>query len=234
MSHEFPMKPATVPPAGAAVILVLALLLGASSAGPTRPDPPEPEVQPAWSRSPDAPVVGPTATNLQAAFANEMNARERYAEWARIADAEGRDEAARLFRACALAESVHARRHVQAIAYTGQPARAVLEKVWSGSTERNLESAIAIETYECETWYPAMLARARADRQPMAVRSMTYALATERGHVILLKAALARLGSPPLVVRYHVCPGCGRTTDRTPHAKCPCCFTPSARFLQPA
>jgi rubrerythrin len=68
----------------------------------------------------------------------------------------------------------------------------------------------------------------------MAVRSLTLAVQTERGHLQLLEAALANLGGKPVAATYFVCPYCGRTVETLEYAKCPGCFTSSARFLRPA
>lgn len=225
-------------PAVVAFIVALALVLAlAPAVGGAKHEvspPAAAEDAPQWTMSPDQPLLHDTATNLQQAFTNEMNACERYRAFARIADSENHPDVARLFRACAVAESIHARRDVQAIAMTGQPARAVLDRIASGTTEQNLALAIAGEGYEVQTWYPALIERARQDRQSMAVRSLTLALQTERGHLRLLEAAQANLGAKPLVATYLVCPYCGRTVETIEYPKCPGCFTSAGRFLKPA
>ncbi len=194
------------------------------------PAPPAP-VAPAV---PETPEIQGTPANLQEAFANETNAAQRYTAFARQAVADSQPGVARLFRACALAESVHARRFVQAIAYNRQPARALLERLTIGTTGANLETAIALERREVETWYPALLARARADGQSMAVRALTLALGAERTHLALLEDARARLDQHPPFATLHVCPYCGRVTTSHEYTKCPACFTDTARFLRPA
>ena len=234
------MKPArrerTAPrrPPGLAILVALALLaaLADSAAAPRRTLPTEPPL-PEWTQVPDAPDVRDTPTNLQAAFTNEMNAYARYSGYERQAAAEGLPAIARLFRACAVAESIHARRDVQAIALTGQPARALLERLVVGTTAQNLETAIGCERYEAEQWYPALRARALADHLPMAVRSLTLALGTERGHLALLERARASLAGAPLAGAYVVCPYCGRTSVAPPETCCPGCYTAAGRFLRP-
>ena len=178
------------------------------------------------------PEVGDTRTNLRAAFTNEMNAKTRYEAWARQADREGYPYVAQLFRACARAEQIHADRHVHAIAWVGGEARAVLEHLVTGTTQENLRRAVEFETYEATQLYPAMVERARADRQPEAVRSMNFALATEREHARLFATALETLGQrlPPRAI--YVCPFCGKTTEALGFAKCPSCFTPARRFIR--
>lgn len=210
--------------------LALALLAAGATGGPRPGAPPDT----AAVRDHDPRVVLATAENLQAAFTHELHARERYVAWAARADAEGYGAVARLMRACARAESIHARRMVQAIAHTGQNARAVLDHVPVGTTAENLRAALEFETYEAGTWYPALIERARAEGHAMAVRSLTLALATERGHARLLARALERLEERPLAGVYHVCPFCGRTVEELGFRKCPGCFTPASRFLRPA
>jgi len=180
------------------------------------------------------PEIRDTPANLQAAFTNEMNAHERYDAFAHRAQADTQPGVARLFRACAQAESVHAKRYVQAIAYTGRPARAMLERLTIGTTEQNLRAAISLEQYEVDTWYPALLERARADGQSMAVRAITLALGAERGHLALLQDALAKLPGRPAYAALHVCPFCGRVVDTLETDRCPGCYTPASRFLRPA
>ncbi len=222
-------------PAATAAILALAVLLPAAvAAGGHAKAPKAATPEPTWTQTRDAPEIKDTAANLQAAFANEMNARESYLAYAKQAEAEGYPAVARVFRACAKAESIHARRTVQAIAMTGQPARAMLDRVNLGMTVDNLRNAISGETYERDVLYPALIARAKTDHQPMAVRSLTLALGTERQHVRLMENALEHLDERPVAATIWVCPYCGRTTDTLEYRKCPGCFTSTSRFLRPA
>jgi rubrerythrin len=181
---------------------------------------------------PAAPIVGDTPTNLQAAFTGEMNAKQRYVAFAQRADREGYPGVARLFRACAQAEQVHANEHVHAIAWTGREARAVLERLGVGTTAENLRSAVESETYEVTQFYPALLERARSDHQPMPVRSLTFALSAEREHVGLLTAALASLDRRPPARPIYVCPLCGKTVESLEFRKCPNCFTGAKKFIK--
>ena len=168
--------------------------------------------------------------NLDAVFTNELNMRERYLACARQADAEGFAAVARLFRACARSEQIHADRHVQAIAWMGGEAKAMLGQLGIAGTADNLRTAIELERYESTELYPALIARARTDRQAMAVRSMTFALAAEREHLALLTEALTRLEQRPAAPAFHVCSYCGKTVTVLDSRKCPHCFTPASRF----
>lgn len=181
---------------------------------------------------PGLPALKDTPRNLQGAFDNEINAKERYIAFMREAQAEGRPAAARLFRACAVAESIHAHRFMEGIATTGGTARAVLERCEVRSTDENLLTALRAETWEAERYYPALLERARVEHWPMATRALTCALATEREHVRLLTAALAapegQVAGGPL----YVCSYCGRTVERRDPQQCPQCFTSSKRYIE--
>jgi rubrerythrin len=214
----------------AAIMLVAVLACGAlgAPAGRSKPAP-----EPAQA-TPAPPDVRDTPANLQLAFAAEVNARERYAAAAKQADREGYPAVAQVFRACARAEQVHADRHVQAIASVGGSARAVLDRPSTGTTAENLKAAIDREIYEATQFYPPLLERARAEGQPMAVRSMTFALSAEREHVRLLTAALETLGSPAPARTAYVCPFCGKTTETLDFRKCPNCFTAAGKFFRVA
>jgi rubrerythrin len=196
---------------------------------------------PAGGRSPETAPVAPapappriadTRTNLQAAFDQEMNAKQRYLAEAKRALREGHPGVARLFRACARAEEAHAERHVAAIsAAGGLEARTTVKRFEVGSTAENLAAAIERERYEVEEFYPPFIERARADGFTMAVRSLTFALAAEREHLALLRAAQESLGRADAVPRFHVCPTCGKTVEKLEFVKCPNCFSPARKFV---
>ena len=199
----------------------------AASRGKTAAAPPPAPAGPA------PPPIGDTGANLQVVFETEVNARQHYLLAARIAEVENYPAVARLFRACAAAEQVHADRAVQAIAWTsGAEAHAALGRPIGGTTRELLEMAIADEQYRVEQFYPPLIARARAEHRAMAVRSLVFALATERQHQRLLSAALAGFGhdaaSPPLFV----CSYCGRTVEALDFTRCPSCFTPARKFIR--
>lgn len=176
------------------------------------------------------PPAQDTRTNLQEAFADEVNIHARYEEAARVADREGYPAVARLFRACARSEQAHADQHVHAIAYTGAEAKAFLEKTLIGTTAENLRVAVDLEQYEARDLYPGMIARARAEGMTSAVRSMTYALAAEREHARLLASALETLEQRPVPREWRVCRQCGNTVAALEFRICPVCFGPARGF----
>jgi rubrerythrin len=211
---------------GAALAMALAMIPLPASSGVPEPTPSEPAAP-----APAAPEVRDSRTNLQSAFTNEVNAKERYLAAAQTADREGYPWVARLFRACARSEEAQADRHVQAIAWSGGEAKAVLERVELPTTAENLRAFIEHETYEVAQFYPALLARARSEHQAKAVRSMNLALSADREHLRLLESALGTLDQRIPARAVHVCPFCGKTVETLDFDKCRSCFTPASKFV---
>ena len=85
-----------------------------------------------------------TIENLKTAFAGESQANRKYLAFAHKADQENKPYAARIFRAAAEAETIHAHAHLRAMGGTG-------------NTEDNLKVAIGGETHEFTDMYPPML-----------------------------------------------------------------------------
>ena len=56
-----------------------------------------------------------TEQNLMEAFAGESQANRKYLAFAKKADQEGYAQAARMFRAAAAAETIHAHNHLRAL-----------------------------------------------------------------------------------------------------------------------
>ena len=214
-----------------AVLFVLATIVAtALGATPKELAPPVP-APPVLAPPPTpAAVVRDTRSNLQDAFQNEVNAKARYETAARIAAQENYPAVARLFRALAQSEQIHADQDVHAIAWLGNEAKAYMEKSALGSTADNLRAAIDRETYEANQLYPALLERARSEHQPAAVRSLTFALASEREHAQRLTQALAQLDARPAPQPIYVCGLCGMPVDSIESGSCPNCFTSSHRF----
>jgi Fe-S-cluster-containing hydrogenase component 2 len=82
-----------------------------------------------------------TFDNLMAAFAGESEANRKYTAYAKKAEKDGKMNAAKLFRAAADAETLHALKHFE-----------VAGKI--GSTADNLKDGVAGETYEYKEMYP--------------------------------------------------------------------------------
>jgi rubrerythrin len=101
-----------------------------------------------------------TLENLQAAYNGESNAHAKYTLFAKKADAEGYCQVASLFRAAARAEQIHAQNHARVIRKLGAEPVATIEAHPVKSTRENLQTAIAGETYERDTMYPAFIQEA--------------------------------------------------------------------------
>jgi rubrerythrin len=160
-----------------------------------------------------------TMENLAAAFAGESQAANKYLSFAKKADDEGLPQVARLFRAAAHAELVHALNHFKA-----------MEAI--KSTAENLQTAINGENYEVVNMYPPFIAEAEAEGAKRAVTSMHWALEVEKCHESLYRGALQDLAEAQEVYDYYVCPVCGYTHPRSAPEKCPVCGAPGSRFEQ--
>jgi len=147
--------------------------------------------------------------NLMAAFAGESQANRRYLAFAEKAEREGYPQVARLFRAAAEAETVHALNHLRAL-------KAVK------STAENLQQAISGETAEFREMYPAMIAAAQAEGNKEAERTFTFANEVEKVHAALFEKALKTMDAKALVDLF-ICTVCGHTVAGEPPDKCPVC-----------
>jgi len=158
-----------------------------------------------------------TMDDLKVAFAGEAQANRRYLAFAKKADEEGFPQVARLFRAAAAAEAVHANNHLRA-----------MEGI--GSTADNLRAAIAGEHYEVVEMYPPFVQEAEAGGEKKALTSFRWALEVEKVHEALYSKALESLGDEAPAMDYYVCPVCGYTHAGIPPERCPVCGTPGRRF----
>lgn len=150
-----------------------------------------------------------TADNLREAFAGESQANRKYLAFAVKAEEEGYAQVAKLFRAAAEAETVHAHSHLK-----------VMKGV--GSTEENLRRAIEGETEEFRSMYPRMMKEAKAEGEDEAYRSFALANAVEEIHAGLYRKALDNLGRNE-EVDYFVCRYCGNTVEGEAPERCPIC-----------
>lgn len=96
---------------------------------------------------------------LKEAFAGESQANRRYLYFARQADIEGYPDTAGLFRSVAEGETGHAFGHLDFLAQVGDP----VTEVPIGDTKKNLQSAVAGETYEYTKMYPEFAKTAREE-----------------------------------------------------------------------
>jgi len=159
-----------------------------------------------------------TEKDLLEAFAGESQANRKYLAFAKEADREGHAQVAKLFRAAAAAETVHAHAHLRALGGVG-------------STEANLREAIGGETHEFTQMYPDMIKDAEAEGFATALRSFTYANAVEKVHADLYRKALDTLGQSKSV-DYYVCQVCGNTLEGVPHGPCSVCGAAPGSFIK--
>jgi rubrerythrin len=160
-----------------------------------------------------------TEKNLQEAFAGESQANRKYLAFAKKADQEGYPQVAKLFRAAAEAETVHAHAHLRTLKGIK-------------STAENLKEAIAGETHEFKSMYPAMIDAAKSEGEKAAERSFTYANEVEKIHADLYQTALDSLDNPGEVECYHVCSVCGYTCENEPPETCPVCNAKKKAFFR--
>jgi rubrerythrin len=162
-----------------------------------------------------------TIDNLKAAFAGESQANRTYLAFAKKADAEGFPQIARLFRAAADAETVHAHAHLRVLGGIK-------------STAENLEAAIAGEGHEFRVMYPEFVATAEAEGNKPALSSFRFAMAVEAVHHNLYTLALESLkaGRDLAEAKIWVCPVCGDTFVGSLPEKCPVCGAPREKLLE--
>ena len=160
-----------------------------------------------------------TKDNLQEAFAGESQASRRYLFFAEKADSEGLPQIARLFRAAAEAETVHARNHLKAMDGIG-------------GTKDNLKAAAEGENYEFTQMYPGFIEQAKAEGNQKAEITFDYANKVEKIHHGLYNKALELLeaGQQAKDEPYYVCQGCGYTVAGEAPEKCPVCGAPRNMF----
>jgi len=150
-----------------------------------------------------------TERDLKEAFAGESQANRKYLAFAQQADKEGYTQAAKLFRAAAEAETVHAHAHLRALGGIGK-------------TIENLQEAVSGETHEFKEMYPPMIEEAQANGFTAAERSFRFANVVEEVHAKLYQKMLDNLEKAD-VVDYYVCLVCGHTLEEPPQKPCVVC-----------
>ncbi|HEY3383682.1 MAG TPA: rubrerythrin family protein [Vicinamibacterales bacterium] len=162
-----------------------------------------------------------TQENLKAAFAGESQANRMYLAFAKKADSEGLKQVARLFRAVAAAETVHALAHF---------------RVMGGvkGTIDNLKAAIAGEHYEFTEMYPTFISEAVSEGKKPAEVSFKNANAVEEVHHALYGEALAAAaaGHDLPDAKMYVCDVCGYTVAGEAPDVCPICGARHERFTE--
>lgn len=150
-----------------------------------------------------------TTENLKAAFAGESQANRKYLAFAKKAEDEGLVQVAKLFRAAAEAETIHAHAHLR-----------LMKGI--GDTAANLKEAEAGEVYEFKSMYPEMIADAQAEGEKAAERYFAFANKAEECHANLYAKAAKMMADLPEVT-YYVCSVCGHIHEGEPSGACPIC-----------
>lgn len=164
-----------------------------------------------------------TSGNLKNAFAGESQANRRYLAFAQKAEEEGHPQIAKLFRAAAEAETVHALNHIRTMGEVK-------------TTNENLNAATTGETFEFKQMYPDYLKTAKDEKNTQAVWSFNVANQVEQIHANLFTKATNTLktGKEPPKAEYYVCNVCGNTVENEPPEKCPICGSPKSKFFKVA
>jgi rubrerythrin len=158
-----------------------------------------------------------TLNNLMAAFAGESQANRKYTAYSKKAEADGKVNAAKLFKAAADAETLHALKHFE-----------VAGKI--DTTVENLKDAVAGETHEYTEMYPDFLKEAEAEGNQEAIKTFTFAMKAEAVHAKLYQEALDNLDQTEEIF-YYLCPLCGNIEKAVPD-KCPICGVPGTSFIK--
>jgi len=163
-----------------------------------------------------------TQRNVYEAFVGEAKAYHRLLAFARKADEEGYPQVARLFRAVAAAEGVHAERHLRLLG------EAIVQ-----STEENLQSSFERESSVNQVYYPQFIRQAEEEGERAAALTFGQARDVEEGHAALYKRALSAMLRDE-THDYYVCPVCGYVAERESPAQCPICGAKRELFRQVA
>ncbi len=162
-----------------------------------------------------------TKENLKEAFAGESQANRKYLAYGERATKDGFAQVAKLFRAVAAAETIHAHAHLRAL--DGVKA-----------TAENLEDAAAGEKYEFEEMYPSMVATAEEEGDRRATISMKNAMEVEKVHYGLFNDAMeaVKAGKDLEDAPIRVCPVCGHTVIGDAPDQCPVCKAKGEKFME--
>lgn len=162
-----------------------------------------------------------TEKNLRDAYAGESQAHMRYLIFAKKADDEDKPNVARLFRAIAFAEQVHAANHLKTLGDVG-------------SSVDNLQAAIEGENFEVEEMYPAYDAVAKLQDEKGAIRSVHYAIEAEKIHAAMYTEArqTVKEGKDVDLGDIYICPVCGYTAEGKAPDTCPVCGVSKQKFIK--
>ncbi len=158
-----------------------------------------------------------TERNLALALAAESRASARDAAFAQKADHEANPLLARLFRALAESESVHARRVL------------LLLRGKIGGSRENLESALLRNQRAAEQEYSTMIREAEEEEMKTARMVFSQSREVEPLQAALLEKALAENLTAP-DEDYYICQVCGYISESRAPETCPICGAIPGKF----
>ena len=163
-----------------------------------------------------------TEENLQAAFAGESQARNKYTYFAKVAKKEGYHYIAKVFEEAAANEMRHAKDELSLLGGIGD-------------TLANLKEAVAGEHYETTEMYPTFAKEAEAEGNTEAARLFTQVAKIEKHHEERYKKLLEMVENGTVYKRETPirwkCAVCGYVTEGTePPPKCPACKHPKEYY----
>jgi len=163
----------------------------------------------------------PTIDNLKEAFAGESQANRKYLAFAKKAEADGFPQVAKLFRAAAEAETIHAHAHLRVIGDVKD-------------TAANLEAAVDGEGFEFMQMYPRFVKQAEKEELLPAITTFKHAMAVEEIHHALYKQAFksVQAGRDLPQEKIYVCPVCGNTVKGSVPDVCPVCRAAGKKFFE--
>ncbi len=126
---------------------------------------------------------------------------------------------ARLFRAIAEAEGIHAFNHLRLLGTVV-------------STQENLETAFERENLASST-YPQFIKEANEESNTHVATIFSYSRDVERGHAKLYEKALEHMLGD-VDTEYYVCSICGYVSDGVLPDQCPICGAPREKFRRSA
>jgi len=162
-----------------------------------------------------------TQHNLEEAFAGESQANRKYLAYSKKAEADGYSNVARLFRAAAESETMHAMKHFKVMGGIGD-------------TAENLRDALEGEMYEKTSMYPQFIDEAEAEGEKAARISFEHANEAEGVHAALYDGALKAVerGEDLPKTDYFVCKVCGFTVENEAPDRCPVCGATKKQFKE--
>lgn len=176
-----------------------------------------------------------TADFLRSAYGGESMAHMRYLGWADKADKDGFPHIARLLRAVAFAEQVHATNHFVVLnGEAGDSTVAAGAVFGMKDTAENLTGAIMGEEHEVDQMYPVYYEAARFQGEKDAMRTFNFALQAEKQHAALFRQArlTAENFKDMSFSAIHVCSVCGHTVTEEAPDNCPVCGLPREKYVR--